>query len=164
MARKPQPKTTKTGASRAPRVPRRCGLCGKTDRLTKTSCCRRWICDDEDEYVMFSFARNSCHRNHDRYTLCSTHHHEGHAGPWQGCQKCRERLGTEMYVYCGTNEHNFEKLVDPPAYEPTTCARCGQIIRLGHDGYTMAAEGTFCATCSEERLARLPRAPTTRSN
>ena len=41
----------------------RCGLCGKTRNLTKTECCDHWICDDEDKYVMFSYARNSCHRN-----------------------------------------------------------------------------------------------------
>ncbi len=38
----------------------RCGLCGKTKKLTKTECCDQWICDDEDKYVIFSYARNSC--------------------------------------------------------------------------------------------------------
>jgi hypothetical protein len=47
----------------------RCGLCGETKKLTRTLCCVNLICDDEDKYVMFSYARNSCHRNHDRYTL-----------------------------------------------------------------------------------------------
>ena len=36
---------------------KKCGLCGKTSRLTKTACCGNWICDDEDKYVMFSYAR-----------------------------------------------------------------------------------------------------------
>jgi hypothetical protein len=40
----------------------RCGLCGKTKKLTKTECCGEWICDDEDKYVLFSYARNSCYR------------------------------------------------------------------------------------------------------
>ena len=57
----------------------RCGLCGSTTKpLTRTACCNQWICNDEDDYVMFSYARNSCHRNHARYTLCSYHHNEGH--------------------------------------------------------------------------------------
>ncbi len=46
----------------------RCGLCGKTKNLTKTECCGQWICDDEHKYVLFSYAQNSCFRNHHRYT------------------------------------------------------------------------------------------------
>ena len=61
----------------------RCGLCGKTGGLIKTDCCGNWICDDEHKYVLFSYARNSCHRNHSRYTLCAYHHNEGHAGDWK---------------------------------------------------------------------------------
>ncbi len=56
----------------------RCGLCGKTKKLTKTECCGHWICDDEDQYALFSYERNSCHRNHRRYTLCGYHYDEGH--------------------------------------------------------------------------------------
>ena len=56
----------------APADQPRCGLCGSAERpLRRTECCSQWICDDEDQYVPFSFARNSCARNHDRYTLCS---------------------------------------------------------------------------------------------
>ena len=47
----------------------RCGLCGATDNLTRTECCGNGICDDADQYVLFSFARSSCYRNHDRFTL-----------------------------------------------------------------------------------------------
>ena len=32
---------------------------------TDTPCCNNWICDDEDQYVLFSYAHNSCYRNHD---------------------------------------------------------------------------------------------------
>ncbi len=56
---------------------KRCGLCGKAAKLTKTHCCDKWICDDEDKYVLFSYARNSCLRNHRRYTLCA-YHYVGH--------------------------------------------------------------------------------------
>ena len=76
----------------------RCGLCGKAEKLIKTECCGNWICDDEHKYVLFSYARNSCHRNHSRYTLCAYHYNEGHVGDWKGCKECRESFETEMYV------------------------------------------------------------------
>lgn len=146
--------TTKTGQARAG-VPR-CGLCGKTGNLTKTECCDQWICDDADQYVLFSYAQNSCYRNHDRYTLCSYHYHEEHSGDWKTCPECRESFDTEMYVYYGTNEYNFEKLENPPKYEPTQCARCNKVIALGTDGYSMLGGDYFCARCSvietEKRL------------
>jgi len=132
---------------------RKCGLCGKTTKLTKTECCGQWICDDEDEYVMFSYARNSCYRNHRRYTLCALHHAEGHEGDWQTCSQCREGLETEMYVWYGTNEYNFVKLENPPAYEPTFCAGCGAVIRLGEDGYSITpGKKYFCQDCTEKRI------------
>ena len=142
--------------ARSPTRARRCcGLCGKTARLTQTKCCQQWICNDEDKYVMFSFAHNSCHRNHDRYTLCAHHHNEQHEGTWQECQKCRASFETEMYVYHGTNKYNFEKLATPPSYEPTRCKTCGEVIRLGYDGYSMSAEGYFCESCQMQELGPL---------
>jgi hypothetical protein len=104
----------------------RCGLCGATKNLTKTECCSQWICDDEHKYQLFSFARNSCHRNHRRFTLCGFHHAEEHPGRWQDCPKCRDQIETEMYVYYGTNEYNFEVLQNPPEYEPTLLYRLRQ--------------------------------------
>ena len=50
--RKKKPK--KKNSSDSPR----CGLCGKSGKLIKTECCGQWICDDEDKYVLFSYARN----------------------------------------------------------------------------------------------------------
>lgn len=97
---------------------------------------------------MFSYARDSCYRNHDRYTLCSYHYHEGHSGDWKTCPECRADFDTEMYVYYGTNEYNFEKLENPPEYEPTRCARCNTVIALGTDGYTMVGGDYFCTRCS----------------
>jgi hypothetical protein len=127
----------------------RCGLCGKTQNLTKTECCGQWICDDAHTYVSFSYAHNSCYRNHDRYTLCRSHNIEGHTGDWQTCLECREGFETEMYVYYGTNEYNFVKLEKPPEYEPTHCVNCNKIISLGYDGYTMTQAGYFCGRCSD---------------
>jgi hypothetical protein len=127
----------------------RCGLCGATENLTQTDCCGNWICDDEVEYVLFSFARNSCHRNHSRYTLCAYHYNEQHEGDWQTCRKCRESFEPEMYVWHGTNEYNFEKLKNPPAFKPTRCAKCNRVIHLGTDGYTYNPDGTYtCMNCS----------------
>lgn len=126
----------------------RCGLCGKTAKLMRTSCCDNWICDDQEDYVLFSFARNSCARNHDRYTLCAFHWHNEHPGHWQDCRLCREELGTEMYVWYGTNEYNFEKLKNPPHFEPTRCDQCGVVIKLGTDGYSTGPAGTLCERCT----------------
>jgi hypothetical protein len=130
----------------------RCGLCGKTKNLTKTECCGNWICDDEHEYVMFSYARNSCSRNHCRYTLCGYHHIEGHEGDWKDCPECREAFETEMYVWYGTNEYNFEKLPNPPEFEPTRCSDCGRVIRLGEDGYSVQGGHYRCDRCTAKRM------------
>ncbi len=131
----------------------RCGLCGSTDKpLKRTECCDHWVCDDEDQYVPFSFARNSCARNHDRYTLCSYHYHEGHTGKWQDCEQCRASFETEIYVYYGTNEYNFEKLLNPPAFEPTHCANCGKVISLGYDGYMQSGKDYFCQRCANKQM------------
>ncbi len=125
----------------------RCGLCGKAKRLTQTECCGNWICDDEDRYVLFSYARNSCHRNHGRYTLCGHHHNEEHPGHWTSCQRCRNEFETEMYVWYGTNEYNFEKLKNPPAYEPTRCSECKTVIVLSRDSHSIKGRKYLCGVC-----------------
>jgi len=130
-----------------PEIPK-CGLCGKTINLTKTECCGQWICDDEHNYALFSYARNSCSRNHRRYTLCGHHYEEEHSGSWQTCKKCQEDFETEMYVYYGTNEYNFVKLENPPKYKPSRCAKCKKIISLSEDGYSMKGGKYFCMECS----------------
>jgi len=132
--------------------PRCCGLCGATNNLTKTDCCGQWICDDEDQYVLFSYARNSCSRNHRRFTLCGHHFEEGHEGKWQDCSKCRQNVPTEMYVYYGTNEYNFETLTNPPAFEPTRCAQCGKVINLGEGGYSLQGGKYSCMDCTSPAL------------
>ena len=126
----------------------RCGLCGKTKKLTRTECCGQWICDDEHKYVLFSYARNSCSRSHRRYTLCGHHYAEHHSGDWKTCLKCRKDFETELYVYFGTNEYNFEKLENPPKYKPTRCVKCRRVISLGVDGYSIRGNKYFCVECS----------------
>ncbi len=55
-----------------------------------------------------------------------------------------------MYVWFGTNRHNFEKLENPPAFEPTHCARCGKRIVLGKDSHS-SLRGTYhCADCWDD--------------
>jgi hypothetical protein len=144
------PTTRKTGRAEGASAKKRprCGLCGKAGKLKKTACCGQWTCDDEDKYVIFSYARNSCARNHRRYTLCGHHEAECHEGKWQTCKQCRDDFPTEMYVWYGTNEYNFEKLANPPTFAPTHCAGCQKVIRLAVDGYTIEpGGGTYCTDC-----------------
>lgn len=155
--RKPPTRATKPVGPVDPTQPR-CGLCGATENLTRTECCGNWICDDARNYVLFSFARNSCYRNHDRYTLCAYHHNEGHAGSWLTCTQCREGFEPEMYAWYTTNEYNFEKLAHPPAYAPTHCTSCGTVIRLALDGYVIDPQrGYLCLACAHPPAARPPR-------
>jgi len=56
-----------------------------------------------------------------------------------------------MYVYYGTNDYNFTKLQDPPAYKPTKCKGCGAVIRLGEDGYSRQGGRYFCEHCTNDR-------------
>jgi hypothetical protein len=153
----PKKKAAKTSKPRTARQSQakpvaRCGLCGKTSNLTKTECCGNWICNDKHNYVMFSYARNSCGRNHSRYTLCGFHFNEGHPGDWKDCPECRESFDTEMYVYYGTNEYNFEVLPNPPAYEPTKCSGCGTVIVLGDGGYSTFRGENWCGHCTAKRM------------
>ena len=120
-----------------------CGLCGKTENLTKTPCCNRWICDDADEYVLFSYSTNSCYRNHDRYTLCSYHYKEEHLGHWQDCEKCKDECDIENYVDFGTNDFNFEKLVNPPKIS-IKCASCGFQSDSVQDFSFQTSKGWYC--------------------
>jgi uncharacterized protein YecA (UPF0149 family) len=128
---------------------KKCFICGKTKNLVKTPCCEKWICDDEDQYVLFSYARNSCLRNHRRYTLCGQHFDAGHDGDWKTCTRCRKELSKEleMYIWYGTNEYNHEKLPDPPAFTPSFCAKCRKRIILADGGYTVKAGKYYCDRC-----------------
>jgi len=132
----------------------KCGLCGKQKNLIKTDCCGNWICNDENEYKMFSYARNSCSRNHRRFTLCGYHEAEGHKGDWKTCKKCLKSFEPEMYVWYGTNEYNFEKLENPPKFKPTYCSKCGQRIILPDGGFSNLCGVYRCENCeitNEER-------------
>lgn len=98
-----------------------CGLCGKTKKLTRTECCDRLICDDEDQYVLMSYATNSCYRNHHRYTICHDHYSAGHPGKWQDCHPC-SHVEEVLYIWRATNNYNYEKLDIPKVL--IKCCNC----------------------------------------
>ena len=128
----------------------RCGLCGSSRKpLYRTECCGNWICDDEDSYVMFSYARNSCSRNHRRFTLCGYHSAEEHVGAWQECKEYPHDFEheLEMYAWYGTNGYNFTKLENPPSFEPTHCSKCGKVIVLPNGGYSVFRGVYRCDRC-----------------
>ena len=128
---------------------KQCGLCGSTKKkLIRTECCNNWICDDEDEYELFSYARNSCSRNHRKYTLCGLHHNnEGHSGTWQTCEECKKSCEPAEYIYCGTNEYNFERLPNSAKMPDLQCVKCSAVIRLGEGEYWKTNQGYYCAKC-----------------
>lgn len=126
-----------------------CGLCGGTrKRREQTDCCGHWVCGNESEYVMFSYSRDICARNHRRYTLCSYHHTEKHDGDWKTCDACLESFNAETYAWYGTNRYNFEKLPHVPAFAPSHCGACGRVISYGNGGFTNFPSGRVaCEDC-----------------
>jgi len=127
-----------------------CGLCGKSKKpREKTDCCGNWICNDSNDYVPFSYALNSCSRNHSRFTLCGAHKSEEHKGDWKTCKKCLENFELEMYVWYGTNEYNFEKLENPPKFQKTHCAGCEKILKLHDGGFASLGDIYVCDECME---------------
>ena len=126
---------------------KQCWLCGKSKKLLKTECCGMWICDDEANYEMFSCSKNSCSRNHRRYTLCAFHYNEWHSWDWQDCKVCKDDFDTETYVYYGTNEYNFEKLKNVPKFKPVNCFECWSIINLWEDGHMKDENWYTCLSC-----------------
>ena len=62
-----------------------------------------------------------------------------------------------MYVWYGTNEFNFEKLANPPTFEPTKCARCGVEIKLSEGGYSLGPDGYECDACTAKTFAESVR-------
>ena len=130
-----------------------CGLCGKQGELTRTKCCNRVICDDTHLYKPFTYSRVSCYRNHDRYTVCSSHatEHPQETCDWRECAKCTVYFAeVESYVGMGTSNCNFaEDNWDPPTFELTHCSRCHRVIKLNAEGHTRLPTGGFeCERCS----------------
>ena len=59
----------------------------------------------------------------------------------------KTEIETEMYVYYGTNEYNFEVLDNPPKYEKKKCCKCNRIIKLSEESVTIGKEGYTCSDC-----------------
>ena len=74
---------------------------------------------------------------------------EGHEGLWHTCTHCRDAFKPELFVWYGTNEYNFEKLPNPPVFEPIHCDGCGPVVSLVMGGYSEGPEGLLCSVCSE---------------
>jgi len=125
-----------------------CKLCDTSSSLLKSPCCNQWFCNDEADYNLYKNPRASCFKNHQKYTLCGFHHSQGHEGEWKNCQKCKEGLKTELYVWHSTNKYNYDKLKNPPEYEPTYCSECNCTIRLGEECHSHNNDAYFCFRCS----------------
>jgi len=144
-----------------PKKPR-CGLCrNATGPLTRTECCNRLVCDDLSNYELFSYGRNSCRRNHDRYTVCSYHHDRQHGTlDWKNCEQCKSGLGLYEFVQRGINpkgasgKYNFgdNVLINPPHVEHPKCSKCNRPIITRDEGFTQSwkngVEILQCTTCS----------------
>ncbi|KAF9476771.1 hypothetical protein BDN70DRAFT_881955 [Pholiota conissans] len=128
-----------------------CGLCGDADGpLRTTLCCGKTICADYGKYVPFSYSKDSCSRNHDRYTTCCYHFNEKHTGNWKTCKKCASAHEAEARVWYGTNAFNFmgEILPNPPSFVPHTCKRCSRTIKMNCEGIARLPNGAMlCEQC-----------------
>jgi hypothetical protein len=74
-------------------------------------------------YIPSTFLKNSCRRNHDKYTLCGQHFREKHIGDWKKCKICKNQNSDVDYTNLSTNNFNFEKLNIQK--KEIKCANCG---------------------------------------
>ena len=111
----------------------------------QTECCNRPVCDSSKTEEDTSHILDICSRNHREYTLCGLHikeHHE-ETCDWRECSKCKEHLRhLERYVGYGSSRYNFKgDWLDPPTFEPTHCAQCGEMIKLNTVAFIEKADG-----------------------
>lgn len=147
--------TTAAAAAQPRRVRAMCGLCGgRKPPFLITECCSRVVCCDHDNYVLMTYERNSCARNHSRYSMCSTHHNERHSGSWKTCQRCRGNYDPYDYYTYGTNSpdvpsrSNFpDDVLDEPPPPLPCCAQCGRSVDTATEGHSFGAEGLTCMRC-----------------
>ncbi|ESZ97827.1 hypothetical protein SBOR_1836 [Sclerotinia borealis F-4128] len=129
-----------------------CGLCGKTDNLTRTECCDRAICNDDGDYQAFSYSNISCNRNHRRYTLCAFHHNEEHVGKyWKKCEKCvgGVTFNQDTMITQGTSSYNFkeDEWKDAPELKPTKCGNCQKVVSTATEMHSGGGEHLRCMRC-----------------
>jgi len=123
-----------------------CAVCGKTGKMALSACCNKPMCVEAPKRSK-RYRNKSCYEGHARYTLCASHHTEGHSGDWKNCRKCIESCEAEMYNWYGTNEYNFDKLPKLLEYEPAICKHCGKVISLVNDGYSGFKGDYTCWDC-----------------
>jgi len=129
----------------------RCGLCGARENLVRTECCNNILCDESDNYELFSYSRAFCARSHQRYTTCCNHYTEDHGqGDWRSCAKCAAGTvgggtvdgdGRPVRSWFGTNGYNFTPATTfpPGSMITTSCGACGRRVETGSQGYTPTA-------------------------
>lgn len=141
-----------------------CGLCGnRMPPFTLTTCCNRVVCDDQSDYQLMSYARNSCSRNHWRYSLCSFHHTEGHgSSDWKTCQECKSSFEEYEWFKMGSNPPEAPACVNFPDDVLTSetrpalprCSQCQKEINFYANeafsvGYCSHGQsGMRCSRCS----------------
>jgi hypothetical protein len=89
-----------------------CRFCGSSKvALVKTVCCEQWICCDTKA---FSYRGGGfCQDQHERYSLCYSHHMEGHTGHFKDCQKCVNNFSPEDYAEFLSNSINYPAHSEP---------------------------------------------------
>jgi hypothetical protein len=125
----------------------KCGICGKAENIIQTPCCKNDICTDE-HIPYYLNEPDNCSQRHNRNTICGHHYNYKHEGQWQNCEKCKNSLMTEIYVWYGTNKFNFVKLDKLPKYELTVCCRCKSRIKLGEEGFLNYRNRYYCSSCA----------------
>ncbi|WP_425363556.1 hypothetical protein [Candidatus Tisiphia endosymbiont of Hybos culiciformis] len=138
---------TKAKAANKLETKQKCQLCGSTTKpLTTTDCCNNLLCDDAHTYVVFSYAKNSCYRNHDRYTLCSSHYQDNHQGKWQDCKKCKADFNEVDYVEMATNRYNFKtEALKGLARVTIICVNCQFKSDKMDDFAFRTSQGFYCS-------------------
>lgn len=79
-----------------------CRFCGDASApLVQTPCCHQWICCDT---ALVSFQGGGrCQYEHERFSLCYSHYIDGHDGPWQSCQACKNEWDSRQYQELSRN-------------------------------------------------------------
>lgn len=137
-------------------VRRMCGLCrARKPPFKYTECCRRVVCADEGNYVLMSYGRNSCSRNHNRYTNCSNHNQAGHAGRWQDCAACKNGYDEYDWWTFGSNPPdlaaccNFpDDVLQGPRPSLPLCSGCRRPVDTATEAHSFGATGLCCMACT----------------
>ena len=89
-----------------------CRFCGGSKvALVKTVCCEQWICCDT---AALSYrGRGYCQVQHERYSLCYSHHIEGHTGDFADCADCVKCFGLRDYKAFLAESTNYPKYSKP---------------------------------------------------